>query len=100
MKKKIMLPTFFMILLILSIAINFVFPIFKFDFSLYKHTGIVFIIFGIVINLWTNSLFKEKQTTVRPHEMPNFFIDYGPFKISRHPMYLGMFSILFGTAIF
>jgi len=62
--------------------------------------GILLIVFGIVLNLWTDSLFKKKQTTVKPHEVPNFFIDYGPFKISRHPMYLGMFSILLGTAIF
>ena len=100
MEKKIMPPTFLMILLILSIAIHFVFPVFKFVFSPYAYIGIFFIIFGIILNLWTDSLFKKKQTTVKPHEMPNFFIDYGPFKISRHPMYLGMFSILFGSAIF
>jgi protein-S-isoprenylcysteine O-methyltransferase Ste14 len=58
------------------------------------------ILFGIIINLWTDSLFKKKQTTVKPHEMPNFFIDSGPFRLSRHPVYLGMMSILLGVAIF
>ena len=32
--------------------------------------------------------------------MPNFFVTSGPFKLSRHPMYLGMMSILLGVAIF
>lgn len=100
MEKKIMPPSLFMALLILSIAIHFLLPISKLVFSPYNYIGILFIVFGIAINLWTDSLFKKKQTTVKPHEMPNSFIDYGPFRISRHPMYLGMFSILFGTAVF
>lgn len=100
MKKKIMPPTFFIILLLLSIVFHFVFPIFKFIFFPYIYLGIVLIIFGIIINLWTDSLFKKKQTRVKPHEIPNFFIANGPFKLSRNPMYLGMLSILLGTAIF
>ena len=100
MKKKIMPPTFFLILLLLSIGFYFLFPIFKFVFSPYNYLGIVLIVFGIIINIWTDTIFKKKQTTVKPHEIPNFFIVSGPFKLSRHPMYVGMLSILFGTAIF
>ena len=100
MKKKIMPSTFFIILLILAIGFHFVFPVFKFIFFPYNYLGIVLIIFGIIMNLWTDFLFKKKQTTVKPHEMPIFFITSGPFQLSRHPMYIGMLSILFGTTIF
>ncbi|MBN2459622.1 isoprenylcysteine carboxylmethyltransferase family protein [Candidatus Woesearchaeota archaeon] len=100
MKAKIMPPTYFMALLLLSVAFHFIFPIFKLVSSPYNYIGILFIAFGIVLNLWADSLFKKKQTTVKPHEMPNSLIDYGPFKISRHPMYLGMLSIIFGAAFF
>ena len=93
-------PTYFMILLFFSMGFHFVFPISKFVFVPYNYVGIVFIAFGVVMNLWTDSLFKQKQTTVKPHLMPSFFIVTGPFKISRHPMYIGMLSILLGTAVF
>lgn len=92
--------TYFIILLLLSIGFHLVFPLFKFIFSPYNYLGFGLIIFGIIINLWTDSLFKKKQTTVKPYEMPNFFVTSGPFKLSRHPMYLGMMSILLGVAIF
>lgn len=92
--------TYFMILLLLSIGFHLVFPLFKFIFTPYNYLGFGLIIFGIIINLWTDSLFKKKQTTVKPYEMPNFFVTSGPFKLSRHPMYLGMMSILLGVAIF
>lgn len=99
-EKKILPPTFFIVLLILGIGIHYVFPIMRIVFSPYNYAGILLIAFGIVLNIWTDNLFKKKQTTVKPHEMPNVFIDYGPFKLSRHPMYLGMLSILLGIAIF
>lgn len=93
-------PTYFIILLLLSIGLHFVFPIMKLISSPYNYLGILIIIFGIILNLWTDSLFKKEQTTVKPHEIPIFFISSGPFEISRHPMYLGMALILFGTTIF
>lgn len=99
MGKKILPPTFFMILLTLTVGFHLILPLFKFVFSPYNYLGIILVAFGIVINLWADSLFKKKQTTVKPYEMPNFFIDSGPFKLSRHPMYLGMLSILLGVAV-
>ena len=93
-------PTYLIILLLLLIESHFTFPIFKFIFSPYNYFGIILILFGIIINLWTDSLLKKKQTTVKPQEIPNFFFTSGPFRLSRHPIYLGMLSILFGTVIF
>lgn len=92
--------TYFIILLLSSLGCHFVFPILKFIFPPYHYLGLGLIIFGIIINLWTDSLFKQKQTTVKPHEVPNIFVVSGPFKLSRHPTYLGMMSILLGIAIF
>ncbi len=92
--------TYFIILLLLSIGCDSFFPLLKFIFSPFNYLGFGLIIFGVIINLWTDSLFKQNQTTVKPFEMPNFFVTSGPFKLSRHPMYLGMMSILLGVAIF
>jgi len=100
MNKKIMPPTYFIVLLFSSIGLHFLFPVMRLISLPYNYLGILIIIFGIILNLWTDSLFKKRQTTVKPHEMPNFFISSGPFRISRHPMYLGMTLILLGVAVF
>jgi len=100
MNKKIMPPTYFIVLLFSSIGLHFLFPVMRLISLPYNYLGILIIIFGIILNLWTDSLFKKRQTTVKPHEMPNFFISSGPFRISRHPMYLGMILILLGVAVF
>jgi protein-S-isoprenylcysteine O-methyltransferase Ste14 len=93
-------PTYFIILLLLSIGLHFVSPIIKFRYSPYDYLGFILILFGITINLWIDLIFKKNQISVKPYEMPNSFITSGPFRLSRHPMYLGMVSILLGIAIF
>ena len=97
-KKKPLPPTYFMTSLILEIGLHFVVPINQLYRTPYRYLGIIPIIFGIVLNLWTDNLFKKKETTVKPFEKPSAFIKNGPFRISRHPMYLGMVAILLGGA--
>ena len=67
--------------------------------SSYTHAGTILIIFGITINIWADAIFKKKQTTVKPHETPTSLETTGPFRISRHPMYMGMAAILLGASI-
>jgi protein-S-isoprenylcysteine O-methyltransferase Ste14 len=67
--------------------------------SPYIYLGIIFIFFGCSINIWTDNLFKRSKTTVKPYDPPTALEVTGPFRISRHPMYLGMCAILLGEAI-
>jgi protein-S-isoprenylcysteine O-methyltransferase Ste14 len=99
MKSKFMPPTYFIVFLILIIALSFIIPIMRFDFSYFKYLGILLIVIGIILNVWADNLFKKRKTTVKPYEKSNKLIVECPFKVSRHPMYLGMFLILFGVFI-
>ena len=99
MKSKIEPPTYFIILLVFSIGLHFIFPIKKIIYVPWTYFGVILIIFGIVLNIWADALFKKSKTTVKPHEKPTSFEISGPFRISRHPMYLGMAAVLLGVAI-
>jgi protein-S-isoprenylcysteine O-methyltransferase Ste14 len=90
---------YFIILLILSIWLNFVFPIQAVLYAPYTYFGIIFIGFGMVIGLWSRSLLLKSKTTLSPYESPTSLVTSGPFRISRNPMYLGMTAILLGNAI-
>ena len=97
---KIMPPTYFWILSLLLIGSHFGFPIKQIVIPQYSFLGSIFILMGIGLNIWSDDLFKKEGTTVKPHELPSHLITNGPFRISRHPMYLGMAIILFGLAFF
>jgi protein-S-isoprenylcysteine O-methyltransferase Ste14 len=99
MKSRIEPPAYFFICLVLLIGLHFTLPVTRVMVSPYRYLGIVSIGFGIVLNLWTDSLFKKHKTTVKPYENPAHLEVLGPFRISRHPMYLGMVAVLLGIAI-
>jgi len=92
-------PAVFFIFLLAEIGVHFVVPVIRVIAAPYRYLGIVPIVFGIVLNVWADALFKKKSTTVKPYEDPSKLEVSGPFCISRHPMYLGMAAILFGTAV-
>lgn len=98
-KRKIMPPTYLYLGIALIILMHFVFPIKQIIDFPYTLIGILLIIFGLALNLWAWSLFTKNKTTQNPFKNPNKFIDKGIYKISRNPMYLGMFGILLGISI-
>lgn len=100
MKNKPLPPTYFLICLALVFGSHFIFPITKIIHTPYNWLGWLLVVFGIILNLWTDSIFKKAKTTVKPNEKPSTLIISGPFLISRHPMYLGMTAMLFGVSVF
>jgi len=99
MKFKWMPTQYFFCLLVLAVITHFIIPIVKIIYSPYIYLGILFIILGVVFNLWADTLFKKNKTRVKPHESPTSLQTSGPFRISRNPMYLGMLIILIGVSI-
>ena len=99
MKSKIMPTTYLLALLLLSLGLHFIYPIKKIIRAPYTYLGIIFIICGCILNILADNLFKRSKTTVKPHKNPTSLETFGPFRISRHPMYLGMSAILLGVAI-
>ena len=61
--------------------------------------GLVPIGLGVYLNWSASRRFKRLGTAILPDEDPSVLVTHGPFRISRHPMYLGMALGLFGFAV-
>ncbi len=61
--------------------------------------GVLPILLGCVLNVWADQQLKRAETTVKPFEKPSSLITDGAFRVSRHPMYVGMTAILIGIAV-
>jgi protein-S-isoprenylcysteine O-methyltransferase Ste14 len=90
---------YFLILLVLSVLLNFVFPVVVFLSPPSTYSGYLIIGFGLVLALWSRSLFLKNATTLQLSDEPTSLLTSGPFCISRNPIYLGMASILLGVAV-
>jgi protein-S-isoprenylcysteine O-methyltransferase Ste14 len=99
MKRKMILPpTYLVVFIIAIIALHFLFPIITLIYFPWNLIGIIPLLFGIVLNLVADQVFKDVDTTVKPNEEPKNLINDGVYLISRHPMYLGMALILLGIS--
>ena len=98
-KHKTLPPTYFYTFIVISILLHFLLPIRQIVFSPWIYLGIIPIIFGSGINIWADRLFKQNKTTENPFKNPKSLVTIGPFRICRHPMYLGMLTILIGISL-
>ncbi|MFA5332841.1 MAG: isoprenylcysteine carboxylmethyltransferase family protein [Methanoregula sp.] len=90
---------YFIILLVLSVLLNFVFPVPAFLSPPSTYFGFLIVGFGLVLALWSRSLFLKNATTLQLSEEPTVLVTSGPFRLSRNPVYLGMASVLLGVAV-
>ena len=90
---------YFLILLVLSVLLNLIFPVPAFLSQPSTYSGCLFIGLGFVLALWSRSLFLRNSTTLQSSEEPTSLVTSGPFRISRNPIYLGMAAILLGVAV-
>ena len=81
------------------VVLHFVFPESKVIYFRWNLLGVVPLVIGIILNLVADGVFKKLGTTVKPFEESTALITTGVFRISRHPMYVGMVLILIGIAV-
>ncbi len=74
-------------------------PIVEFGIPGATPTGYLLIALGLGLILWAALWFYAKKTRIEPHKMPTALIVEGPFRLSRNPIYLGLFLILAGVVL-
>ena len=92
-------PGFLFISIVAMIAVHFFLPGARLIATPWNALGAVALVFGAAWNVWADQLFKRAQTTVKPDQQPSMLVTKGPYRFSRHPMYLGMIVILVGVAV-
>ena len=91
-----------LVLLLLAILVmvllHFAVPFRRLVLFPWRLLGLAPVILGIVLNILADRSFKTHKTTVTPFEASSVLVTDGVFRLSRHPMYLGMILVLVGIA--
>lgn len=96
--KRLLPPTVLFAAVMLMVAAHFLFPVARLIAVPWNLLGVVPILAGLFLNVWAWSLFQRAATTIQPFDRPSGLVQEGPYRISRHPMYLGMGLLLAGVA--
>lgn len=98
-KKPLLPPFYFFVAILLMAAFHCILPVKSIIPSPFTYLGALPLLFGVWLNIWSDQLFQKAGTTVKLLDKSSALITHGPFRFSRHPMYLGMALILLGIAI-
>lgn len=98
-EKKALPPTYLVSSIIAMPVLHFLSPVLTIIHFPWNLLGIVPLGIGIIFNLVADRAFKKTGTTVKPFEESITLITTGVFRVSRHPMYVGMVLILLGIAM-
>ena len=96
---KILPPRVFQIAIVTIVAIHFLCPVWYMYCSLWRFVGLIPIVFGAYLNIYSDWLIKKHNTTIKPFEKPKSLIEEGPFRYSRNPIYMGMVLIILGGSL-
>lgn len=97
--RQILPPTYFIIAIFLTIPIHFLIPLKQIIYFPYNLTGLLLLILSGVLNILADNTLKKFNTTVKPFDTSAALVAIGVYRISRNPMYLGMFLFLLGESI-
>lgn len=90
-------PIWAALVALVALSISGVVPLVVFSAS--KVLVSLLVCFGFLLIIWSAYFFWKKRTTIEPHHTPTSLIVEGPYRLSRNPIYLGMFLGVLGVAI-
>jgi protein-S-isoprenylcysteine O-methyltransferase Ste14 len=98
-KRRIIPPVYLLLTLVLMWLTNRYFPIYQYAQPPFAYSGIILILFGIVMAAISAGMFKKAETGIEPFDEATTLVTRGFYRYTRNPMYLGMFLMLLGVAI-
>lgn len=99
MKNRLIPPEYFNIFIPLVIVLHYVMPIRRIIHPPANIIGLLFIAFGLGLNMWSSRTMKNAETNIAFHNTPDRLVLEGPFRFSRNPIYLSGVILLLGLAI-
>jgi len=105
-KKKrtgIPVPWLFTLAYLIGVCLEFLVPV-KLGFTSFLDEvvislGAALIFLGAMLMIWPQYIFRKHRTTTVPTGTTTTFVNWGPYRLSRNPMYLGLFSFFTGLSL-
>jgi protein-S-isoprenylcysteine O-methyltransferase Ste14 len=99
MKNKFLPPTYLNFLLLIAIGLHFVIPTKRIISPSYSYVGVILILLGVILNVWSGGTLRRANTTIDFNRTPKQLVTDGPFRFSRNPIYLSGVILSLGFAI-
>ena len=100
---RIPVPWVFVVTYLVGLALQFVFPLHILTgdgLVLIQIVGVVVFVIGAFFASWSLWIFRKAHTTTTPGEISNKLVSFGPYRLTRNPMYISLILAYMGEAGF
>ena len=97
-KRKIIPVVYLFIALALMLLLQRYFPVIQLIEEPLAYAGVIPVLFGIMMAAISAGMFVKADTGLEPFDEATTLVTGGFYRLTRNPMYLGMFLMLFGVA--
>jgi len=92
-------PMIYATAVVVALALRYVKPIRLEPPSAVIWLGIGVILAGVAVDFWAMATMRRAQTNLLPHRAADRLVDWGPFALSRNPIYAGNTAAILGVAV-
>jgi protein-S-isoprenylcysteine O-methyltransferase Ste14 len=97
-KRKIIPPVYLLICLVLMWLMQLFMPVHQYAYPPFAYLGIIAVFLGISMAAISAGMFKRAGTGIEPFDEATTLVTIGFYRVTRNPMYMGMFLMLLGAA--
>ncbi len=88
-----------MLLLALATVVNVALPALRVELFSSRALAVCTAVAGFAIMMWAWWLFQKAETAICPTEYSSALVTSGIYRVTRHPMYLGMVMMMTGATL-
>ena len=99
MIKRLSPLVYLLIAILLTVALHLLLPFRELIPFPWRLVGLLPLLLGIILNVLADRSLKRHEATVKPFAPSRALVTDGVYRVSRHPMYLGMVLILAAIAV-
>jgi protein-S-isoprenylcysteine O-methyltransferase Ste14 len=92
-------PTYLLLALVIMGLVHFLFPGPRLVWGAWRLLGLPLAVFGTWLSIHADALFKKVGTEIKPFRESSVLVTDGPYRFTRHPMYLGFTCLLLGLSV-
>ena len=98
-KRKIIPPVYLVLTLALMWFCHRFIPVLQYIDEPVVYLGVILVLFGVLMAAVSAAKFKLVKTGLQPFEEATSLVTSGFYRVTRNPMYMGMFMMLSGVAV-
>jgi len=91
-------PRMVMLLLVLATVVHWTLPALRVEVFSSPVLAVCSTAAGFAVMMWAWWLFQKADTAICPTEFSSALVTSGIYRVTRHPMYLGMVMMMIGAA--